>query len=98
MRESVTYQAILEEGMAEGIAKGIAEGVKKGAVAEAKKLILLLGKERLGPPDTQTVATLEETNDLNRLEEMWMRLLRANSWQELLAGPPPRRRSGRRPL
>ncbi len=37
MKESVTYQAIIEEGMAEGLAKGLA----KGEIDEARKILLL---------------------------------------------------------
>jgi predicted transposase YdaD len=85
MRESVTYQAILEEGEA------------KGAVAEAKKFILLQGSSRLGAPDGATKAALERLDDVQRLEELGVRLLTATSWRELLDRPASRRRPGRRP-
>jgi len=91
MKESATYQAILEEGEALGIAKGQAQG----AVAEAKKLLLLQGSNRFGPPDARTQSALERIDDLARLEELSVRLLHVESWQELLG--PPRRRNGRRP-
>jgi predicted transposase YdaD len=82
MRESVTYQAILEEGEA------------KGAIAEARKLLLLLGRDRFGPPDRATRDALERIQDLQRLEELGVRLLSAGSWQQLLGSRPGRR--GRR--
>src|SRR5262245_37232117 len=50
MRESVTYQAILEEGREEGKEMGKAEG----ALAEAKKLLRLLGESRFGRLDAHT--------------------------------------------
>jgi predicted transposase YdaD len=72
MKESVTYQAIVEEGEA------------KGALAEAKKLLLLIGASHLGPPDARTKAAVRRINDLSRLEEMSRRLLAVRSWRELL--------------
>jgi hypothetical protein len=50
MKESVTYQAILEEGEARGEAKGRAEGEAK----EARKILLLLGRDQLGEGDPWT--------------------------------------------
>jgi predicted transposase YdaD len=66
MKESVTYQKILREGLAEGRAKGLAEGRAEGlakglaegraegraegAVVEARKLLLLQGESRFGRP------------------------------------------------
>jgi predicted transposase YdaD len=91
MRESVTYQAILEEGETLGIAKGAAQG----ALAEAKKLLFLLGGNRYGPPDQRIQAAVERINDLPRLEELSVRLLSAQSWQELLSSRTRRRRTGR---
>ena len=86
MRESVTYQAILEEGEA--------KGAVKGAVTEARKLLLLQGTERFGPPDRPTRDALEGIHDLQRLEALVVRLLYVGSWQELLGSRPGRR--GRR--
>jgi predicted transposase YdaD len=84
MKESSTYQAILEEGRTEG------------AVAEAKKVLRLQGNVAFGPPDAQTAALIEGLDDLARLEELLKGLLTAGSWQELLGRPAPGRRSGRR--
>jgi predicted transposase YdaD len=92
MKESVTYQAILEEGEALGIVKGEA----RGALAEAKKLLLLQGTNRFGPPDERTQAAVEGISDLPRLEALSVRLLSARSWQELLGRRGARRQNGRR--
>jgi predicted transposase YdaD len=89
MKESVTYQAILEEGEAKGRAEG--------AVDELRKVVLLQSRDRFGRPDAQVVAALEGIADVERLEELARRLLRVGSWQELLTQAPPRRRGGRRP-
>jgi predicted transposase YdaD len=92
MRESATYQAILEEGRAEGLARGQVIG----AVGEARNFLRLQGEHRFGPPDARTVAALQAIADLPRLEELGVRLLSAASWHELLGLPAPRRRNGRR--
>ncbi len=71
MRDSDTYMAILDEGRLE----------------EAKKLILQLGQEQFGAPDESVTAALNGLEDLERLERMGVRLLRAASWREVLATP-----------
>jgi predicted transposase YdaD len=92
MKESSTYQAILEEGRAEGMAQGRAQG----AVAEAKRLLRLLGDAALGAPDTRTAAVIERINDLGQLEELLKRFRTARNWQELLGQPAPVPRGRRR--
>jgi predicted transposase YdaD len=91
MKESSTYQAILEEGRVEGRSEGRAEG----AVAEAKKVLRLQGDEPFGVPDAQTATAIEQIDDLGRLEEMLKRVRTAESWQDLL-GQPAAGRRGRR--
>ena len=90
MKESSTYQAILDEGRAEGRAKGHAEG----AVAEARKLLRRLGDQRYGSPDARTASAIESIFDLDQLEHLCDRLPMAKSWKELLgqARRGPRRR------
>jgi predicted transposase YdaD len=93
MKESSTYQAIVEEGRIEGIARGKAEG----AVAEAKKVLRLQGDEAFGVPDSATASTIEQLDNLVRLEDLLRRVRTAASWRELF-GPSSsgRRRGGRR--
>jgi predicted transposase YdaD len=76
MKESVTYQAILEEGEARGEARGKTEG--------ALALLLRLGEKRLGPPDAATRQALAAITSLERLEQCADRLLEVESWAELL--------------
>jgi hypothetical protein len=95
LRESSVYQAILAEGRAKGRAEARAEGEAEGRIAEAKKLLLLLGQIRFGPPDKSTRASLEALTDLNRLEEFSGRLLDVTNWQELLNLPKNRGKSRR---
>jgi hypothetical protein len=82
-----TYQAILEEGEAIGEARGKAE--------EARRILLLLGRDKFGAPSVNVQAALDALADVNRLEELTVRLKHAASWQELLGLPSPRRRSPR---
>jgi predicted transposase YdaD len=77
MRESATYQAILEEGRSEGRVEG--------RVEEARRFLLLLGENQYGTPDAATRATLETITELERLERLARRLLEVSSWEELLA-------------
>jgi hypothetical protein len=88
MKESTTYQMIVEEGRA--------EGRTEGAVAEAKRVLRLQGDDAFGPPDARTAAAIERINDVTRLEGLLKRMRTAGSWQELLARPASRRRNGGR--
>jgi predicted transposase YdaD len=82
MTESSTYQAILREGRAEGKAEGKAEG----RTEEAKRMLLLLGREYLGQPDPKIVASVEAMTDVGEIEELSKRLRVVLTWDELIAG------------
>ena len=84
MKESSTYQAILEEGRTEG------------AVKEARKLLRVFGDGKFGPPDAQTAEAIEQTDDLARLEDLCQRLRTASSWQDLFGPPVAGQRKARR--
>jgi predicted transposase YdaD len=93
MKESVTYQAILEEGKTEGKADGIVEGSLK----EARKMILLQGRSRFKQPASpQVVGALEAITEASQLEELGVRLLQVSSSQELLGTNGAGRRGHRR--
>lgn len=87
MKESVTYQAILEEGEE--------KGRRAGALAEARKFLLRQGQSRFGRPSARVAASVEAIADLERLEALGERLLQVGSWDDLL-GPPARRPTRRR--
>jgi hypothetical protein len=87
MKESSTYQAILEEGRTEGRAQGL---------AEARELLRVLGARVFGPPNAQAAAAIEAIGELAKLEELRERLQTARNWQELLGQPAPSQRRGRR--
>jgi len=76
MKESVTYQAILREGKAEGLAEGQAK--------EARRILLLQGRSRFGEPTPEVAAALNSVADVEKLEQLSIRLLQVSSWQELL--------------
>jgi predicted transposase YdaD len=92
MKESSTYQAILEEGRQEGRQEGRSEG----AVAEAKKVLRLQGNKVFGALDRRTAAVIERIDDLPQLEDLLERLPAATSWQELLGPLAGSSRKGRR--
>lgn len=81
MRESVTYQAILEEGREEGRV----EGREEGRVEELHRTVLRLGRERFGEADETTRQNIEAIRDIDALEELSVRLIKVSSWGELLA-------------
>lgn len=68
MRESSTYQYILEEGRTE----------------EARKVVLRLGRKYLGAPRKAIQTAFEGITDLERLERMIDRAADASSWDDLL--------------
>jgi predicted transposase YdaD len=80
MEESATYQAI----------------VRRGRTEEARRMLVLLGETKLGPPDEATRGALENISDTARLEKLAVRLMSVGSWQELLTPQPRRRGNGRR--
>ncbi len=84
MEESVTYQAIVRKGEALGRARGRAE--------EAQRLLLRLGQKQFGsPPGAAIRAAVQAITDVERLEALAEQVLEAESWQQLLPLPRPRR-------
>ena len=74
MRESVTYQAIFEEGEASGEARG------------ELKALLIIGRRRLGNPSEQTLTLLRAINSPNVMESLIVRAIEVESWDELISG------------
>lgn len=73
MRESVTYQMIIEE------------GIERGELQGHREMLLDLGTTKFGPPDANVVAFIDRLSALNDLRRLGRRLLTAASWDELLA-------------
>lgn len=66
---------------------------KMGALKGARKMLLRMGRVRFGKTGPRVKAALEEITDVERLEELGEQLLQAESWEELLGLPKPRRRA-----
>ena len=79
---SKTYQAIL--------ARGEALGEVRGKIAEARRLILIVGTAKFGPLDQATARVLLDLDALDQLERVYLRILRADAWTDLLASEPDR--------
>jgi hypothetical protein len=71
MYESDTYLMILDEGQAK----------------QARKAILLVGESRLGPPEESVKVRLDGVQDLEHLDRILRRAVKAASWQEILETP-----------
>ncbi len=72
MRESSTYQKILQDGRVEGVLQG------------ERDALLRIGSRRLGTPNLSTRGIIERAS-LSRLHAWMDRLTEVESWQELLA-------------
>ena len=76
MKESSTYQAIVEE--------GVVRGRVEGRLQAMRSTLLRLGLQRFGPPTEPAQNAIQTIDNLERLEQLTERLLTASSWQELL--------------
>jgi predicted transposase YdaD len=79
MKESVTYQAIVEEGKVEGKAEGKVEA--------RQEVLLQLGRKKFGVLDPSSEMALRGITDPDRLTRLIDALLDVSSWKELLATP-----------
>jgi hypothetical protein len=71
MQESDTYLAILDEGQEK----------------YARKAVMVVGQERFGSAPEEVKSWLENITDLERLDRMLRRALKAANWQEILDTP-----------
>lgn len=71
MEESDTFLAIIDQGQERF----------------AKKAVRLIGEDKLGPPEEAIKLQLDSITDLERLERMIHRALKAASWEEILDTP-----------
>lgn len=84
MKESVTYQAIVEE----GVQKGLQKGLQKGKLQEARQILLKIGAARFdGPPNAEQLQELEAITEVGHLENLAVRVLHVSNWSELLTSP-----------
>ncbi len=66
--ESTSYDYVLDQGRIDAL----------------RETLLVVGRERFGTADEATQAAVTSLTDLDRLRRMAARLVRVNSWQELL--------------
>ena len=78
MRESTTYQALINEGKNEGRVEGRVESRTED--------VLRLGTRRLGKPPQKTRALILSIRDESRLNELFDRAIDASSWNEIVNG------------
>jgi hypothetical protein len=71
MEESDTYLMIREEGEA----------------MAGRSIILMLGEDRLGPPDESVETAVQSITDLDRLTRMLRHTIKVANWQEILDTP-----------
>jgi predicted transposase YdaD len=83
MRESDTYQAILEEGFERGVERGRDEGRDEGMILGARRLLLTVGTPRFGEPDAATRQRIEAETSFARLEEWLSHTGSAEAWSDL---------------
>ena len=74
MKESVTYQAVVEEGMVRGEVKGMLRARQDD--------LFQLGRRRVGSPSMEAEAALRGITDPDRLARMIGALLDVSSWDE----------------
>ncbi len=94
---ALRYQREQIRGLIEGIAtmilgiRGIEESwvyqdiLAEGELKEARKILLSLGRKRLGQPDEQVLARVAGLGDLKHLNLLIERVYETSSWDELLA-------------
>jgi hypothetical protein len=69
IEESSVYQGIFARGKAE----------------DAKEILIRLGTKKFGPPNEQAKARIASLSDLDRLHDLFDRVLEVANWDELLA-------------
>jgi hypothetical protein len=60
-------------------------GEKRGELKGAKKILILQGQARFGRLDKATRARIKSIDDVERLEDLSVRLLNVTSWADLLS-------------
>ncbi|MFI5455256.1 MAG: hypothetical protein ACHRXM_07365 [Isosphaerales bacterium] len=73
------------EGRAKGFAEGFAEGEAFGATQQARKSVLRVGRQNLGPPDERALTQIADMTDLDRVQFLLDHVLKVESWDDLLA-------------
>jgi hypothetical protein len=80
MKESSTYQEILEEGRTEGLQ----EGRQEGRLLKGRRMLFSVGSRRFGDPSATVSAVLDEIESADIIEILVDRLFDVESWEQLL--------------
>ena len=80
LEDSTTYQEISQKGYQQGLAQGLAAGA-------AQRMLLIMGRKRLGTLPDAVETTLRSIVDIDRLGRMAERIFDAAGWDDLLATP-----------
>jgi hypothetical protein len=71
--------------LSEGYYLGHSRGESEGAIRATRRWVLTLGGQRLGEPPPVVRQAVTATDDLQRLEQLAARVLKAGAWPEVLA-------------
>ena len=74
-----------EQGLVLGRLEGRVEGRVEGRLGKARDLLVQQVTLRFGTPRKRTLAALERIRDEARLDDLAVRLLEVETWDELLA-------------
>lgn len=65
--------------------EGIAIGKTQGRIEGERRSLLRFGKQRLGPPSAEVIATIEAIDSPEELDALSDRLPNVQTWEELLS-------------
>jgi len=85
LEDSSIIQEYKRRGELIGEERGERIGETGGAIMHARRLLLQLGRVKFGPPSPSIMSKIEVIEALERLDELSLRVLTVNSWNDLLA-------------
>ena len=94
-RETVAHLLKVAPGNPGGCAIGALLDCQEGKAEEARRLLLLLGRDKFDQPSAKVQSALDSVTDVNRLEELALRVHHADSWESLLGMTASARRRKR---
>lgn len=83
-QEEVEMQSYAEYLTEQGETKGLARGRVEGEISGERRTLVRQGTSRFGPPDAASLTKLESIQSLEVLDQLALRILEANSWEEML--------------
>ncbi len=74
----------LREGLSEGRSEGRTEGLREGQLMEGRRILLSIGRMRLGEPGDSVKEVINKIASPDEIEAMIARVLNVDSWDQLL--------------